>query len=539
MFFFRWLFRAVFFILTGFWIAAVWLRPFIFDRRRRQARGSGTHGTARFAKPFELLMAGVLSGVGPVVGKGPWGRLIRFTRDGLVMVFASTGSGKGLGIVVPTLLDYPGSILVTDPKGENYAITQRRRKKFGRVIMLNPTDLARSDRFNPLDMIRADSAQEADDALALAGLMIKPDDKEPEHWNAKASSLLSALILHTLAEPPETRTLAHVRMLSVGGPETFRALLQDIAENSSSLKAAEIAGGFLATIPEKSERAGEFESILSTLHKATEPWSAGAPAGILSSESTFQLSDLVESTCTVFLCVDEELLGVYERWLRVMTGCALRAIMRGKHSAKRSPHKVVLLLDEVAVLGPLEPLEKQSGLLRAYCTPVLIWQNIPQAVAVYGRDRAPAFLANASCRVFFGVNDNETAHYAATMLGNTTILTSSQGVSQSSDAWLRQNRQAGESEGGYWLMDPSEIQRLPVTRLVIKFRDVTFPVLARRVDYRHVLRWVGQWDAWRGSNPAAAPARTRRDPPADPPAPDADAPRMRPPVSISRPAQRL
>ncbi|WP_428031399.1 type IV secretory system conjugative DNA transfer family protein [Ancylobacter sp.] len=289
-----------------------------------------------------------------------------------MMVFAATGAGKGIGIVIPTLLDYPGSILVTDPKGENYAITAAYRRQVGTVRMMNPADLVLSDRWNPMDIIRAKTGLEADDAKALAKLMIKPDAREA-HWDDKAASLLTALILHTLRAPPELRHLGHVRRLSVGGIEAMRDTLEEIVRDGS-VAAAEIASGFLGQIPQKpTTKAGEFESVLSNVQKATEPWSSGSAAGQLSRRSTFALSDLVSEVTTLFLCVDEELLPVYDRWLRVMTGCVIAQIMRSKHQPRRYP-KVLLLLDEVAVLGPLESLERQAGLLRAYCTPVLIWQ---------------------------------------------------------------------------------------------------------------------------------------------------------------------
>ena len=406
-----------------------------------------------------------------------------------------------------TLLDYPGSILVTDPKGENFAITRRHRASLGPVYMLNPTDLVSSARFNPIDMVRAGTLLEADDARALARLMVKPDAREA-HWDDKTASLLTALILHTLQQPEVTRNLSHVRTLSIGGPETFRETLEEIAFTSRSAHAAEIASGFLGQVTSRDGDASpEFKSVLSNLHKATEPWSASAPAGQLSAYSTFGLDELVDQVSTLYLCVDEELLGVYDRWLRVITGCVLATLTRAK-GRSRPQHKVVLLLDEVAVLGALDPLEKQSGLLRAYCTPVLVWQSLPQAAAVYG-DRAAAFLANASCRVFFGINDNETASYVAKMLGNTTTLSLSQGVSQSSEAWLRHQNQQGLSESGYWLLDPSEVQRLPVDRLIAKFRDLPFPVLARRMDYRRIFAWRSLWDAWRPVSPVSFPAASR------------------------------
>ncbi|PYE30024.1 type IV secretory system conjugative DNA transfer VirD4/TraG family protein [Rhizobium sp. PP-F2F-G38] len=110
-------------------------------------------------------------------------------------------------------------MLVTDPKGENYAITRRRRASYGTVRMLNPTDLIHSDCYNPMDIIRKGTQSEADDAASLASLMVKPDGRE-SHWDDKAASLLNALILHALHEPTASRTLASVRRLAVGTPKS-------------------------------------------------------------------------------------------------------------------------------------------------------------------------------------------------------------------------------------------------------------------------------------------------------------------------------
>lgn len=489
------LFKSAYWTLTFLRKACWWMLRLLFRVVRKRRRKGGSHGSSRWATRWEQLRHGAITGEGVILGRGAFRRLLRFSSDGMVMVFASMGSGKGLGVVIPSLLSYRGSMVVTDPKGENYDIARRRRATLGKVRMLNPTDLERSDRLNPMDIIRVGTPNEADDAAALASLMIKPDAREA-HWDDKAASMLKALILHTLNEPSASRTLAAVRRLSVGTPHVFLSTLEDITENSPSLAAREIAAGFLTSALEPGGGfSSEFKSILSNLQKATEPWSAGSPAGVLSSSSTFDLTELTTETSTLFLCVDEDVLTVYERWLRVMVGCALKTLTRAKTAPPE--RKVVLLLDEVAVLGRLDPLERQSGLLRAYCTPVLIWQNLPQIYDVYGRG-AEAFLANASARVFFGINDNSTATYVANMLGNMTTLSSSSGVSRSGELWDSGNRQKGQSESGYWLLDPAEVQRLPLTRAVVKFRNVPYSILGRRIDYRKVRRWRGQWDRWRG-----------------------------------------
>lgn len=492
------LFKTTRWSLTFLWKACWWILRLLLRITRKRRRKGGSHGSSRWATRWEQLRHGAIVGEGVILGRGAFRRLLRFSSDGMVMVFASMGSGKGLGVVIPSLLTYRGSMVVTDPKGENYDIARRRRASFGKVRMLNPTDLDHSDRYNPLDIVRVGTPNEADDAAALASLMIKPDAREA-HWDDKAASMLKALILHALHEPAASCTLAAVRRLSVGTPHVFLSTLEDIMDNSPSLAAREIAAGFLTSALEPGGGfSSEFKSILSNLQKATEPWSTGSPAGVLSSSSTFDLSELTTETSTLFLCVDEDVLTVYERWLRVMVGCALKTLTRAKTAPPE--RKVVLLLDEVAVLGRLDPLERQSGLLRAYCTPVLIWQNLPQIYDIY-RNGAEAFLANASARVFFGVNDNQTASYVANMLGNMTTLSRSSGVSHSGEMWDSGNRQQGQSESGYWLLDAAEVQRLPLTRAIVKFRNVPYSILGRRIDYRKVRRWRGQWDTWRGASP--------------------------------------
>lgn len=476
--------------LGAFWLLRApyrAIRWFLGERRKRKA-----YGTARWARRWEQLRYRAVRGEGVVLGRGAFGRFLRFSSDGMVMVFAAMGAGKGLGVVIPSLLTYRGSMVVTDPKGENYAITRRQRASFGKVWMLNPTDLVHSERFNPMDMIRRGSPQEADDAEALARLLVVPDAWE-SHWDDKAVSLMKALILHVLHhEPPASCNLSTVRRLSAGMRETFIDQLTHIARRSPSPAAQEIVRGSLTSaVTPEGDFSPEFRSILSNVQKATEPWSASSPAGKLSASSTFQLSDLIEGTGTLFLCVDEDLLDVYSRWLRVMVGCTLKTLTRAK--ANRPKRKVVLLLDEVAVLGRLDVLEKQSGLLRAYCTPVLIWQNLPQVAKIYGSD-AKAFLANASARLFFGVNDNDTAHYVADMLGNTPAESTSSSVNTS--GWETRNRTQGMSDSGYWLLDPAEIQRLPLTKVIVKFRNLPYPVFGKRLDYRRVLRWRGLWDRW-------------------------------------------
>ncbi len=449
----------------------------------------GTLGTARFASDWEMFWAGVRRGKGPIVGRR--GRsFLRFNKDGMITVFAPMGAGKGVGIVIPNLLSYPGSIVCTDIKGENHAITARRRRKFGKVRRLDTTQPLISDGFNPLDMIRIGSWHEKDDAEALAKLMVIPEG-QGSHWDSKAEGLLTCLILHTVHLDADRRTLAHVRMLSTLPPQSFQELLRHISTNGS-LASAELATSFIAM-----DGSEEFRSVLSNTEKATRIWSSGSPAGEIASRSSFQLSELIDGNTTLFLVVDEEKLLVYTGFLRVMVGSVINTMTRAKHG-KRPRHKVLLLLDEAAALGTLEPLERGVGYLRAYCTPILIFQDMNQLRELYRR--AGSFLANATCKVFFNVADLDAARFLSELVGQAATFSRNEGTSRANTDLLYHNMSLGISETSRWLLDPSEVMRLPGHLSLVFYRSdiLRFPVLARKINYRQWrhIHWWGKFDRW-------------------------------------------
>lgn len=371
----------------------------------RLARGtSTTFGSARWARLPELILGRVWGGNGLIVGKA-WGRFLRFNQDGYVLLFAPTRSGKGVGVVVPNLLDYKGSIICTDPKGENSAITSRHRSTLGQVVTLNAIQPELSDRFNPLDMVRVGTYHEADDALELAKLLVIPDSSEG-HWDTRATQLLQALILYVCrgyAETPELRNLAKVRSLVALGWDGLAPVIEEASFlGSPTLRETMTSFKGVADTPEA-------KSVLSNAEKAMALWAADRPAGMISLDSTFDFRDFNRQTMTCFIMVDEEKLQIYAGFLRVMMGCALMAMTRAKTEV---PPKIptLLLLDEAAAMGRIEPLETGVGYLAAYARLILVFQDLNQLRRTY--PKAESMAANAGCKVAFGVNDTETAKMA-------------------------------------------------------------------------------------------------------------------------------
>src|SRR5208337_2630939 len=176
--------------------------------RAREAKNVITYGSARWATPEEVRAAKLLGPDGVVLG--------RFDDDYLrhdgpehVLCFAPTRSGKGVGLVVPTLLTWPGSAIVHDIKGENWTLTAGWRVRFGRVLLFDPTNAA-SAAYNPLLEVRR-GEWEVRDVQNIADVLVDPEGalERSNHWEKTSHSLLVGAILHVLYAEPD-KTLAGV-----------------------------------------------------------------------------------------------------------------------------------------------------------------------------------------------------------------------------------------------------------------------------------------------------------------------------------------
>lgn len=174
-----------------------------------------------------------------------------------------------MNCVIPNLLDHPGSVLVTDPKGENYAVTARLRREMGqRVHAFDPFDIPGGDAaFNPLDLINTNSFEAVDEACMLADMIVVPEGRGGEQvfWNEEARAVLTGLILRVAARAtPERRTLAHVRAVLTLVPDLFAELLKEMRESDA---AGGLSSRSAARILQKAEK--ERSGVISTAQSHT------------------------------------------------------------------------------------------------------------------------------------------------------------------------------------------------------------------------------------------------------------------------------
>jgi type IV secretion system protein VirD4 len=453
-----------------------------------------TFGGARWLQQREADRLGLLGASGLIVGKlGK--RMLRFADvEGSVVVFAPQGAGKGVGVVVPNLLTYTGSVICTDPKGENVAITGRARRAFGPVYCVNVGDPDRSHRFNPMDAISRDALMAVADCRRLAELLMPKDARnEDDHWRKRSVSILSGFILHVLdryGDDPDLCTLATVDALLAAPPAEFAETLKAMLA-SSQMTVRSVAGRLQTSLASE-----EGLNLLSNIAKGTEMWAEGTVLGRLGRCSDFNLErDLVRRVATVFVSVPEDMQAVYTPFMRVMVGLGLQAVTRAGKEGGVWANRPLFMLDEAASLGAIPELEDGMGHLRAYARAVMIFQDMAQVRATYAKWES--LISNASCQVFFGVNDESTAEKVSRMLGDTTVEAPTFGVNTGAGTVLAHHENVGIGQSGRRLLQASEVLRLDRDAVLVFLRGVAHPIKAARLRYYEEEMFTGLWDRWR------------------------------------------
>ncbi len=487
------------------------LRPRRVSRPPSRAFGSAAWGSGEVLRKPSGFVVGRASRVADARRGPPWRRnaspasdLLRYAGDGHLLTIAPTRSGKGTGCVLPNLLTYPGAVLVTDPKGENFAVTARARRAMGQqVVALDPFGLVGGlDAFNPLDAIDATSEDANDEARLLADMLVVEEGRgggDHAFWTEEARALLSGLILHVVASaPPELRTLPHVRELLTLPPEPFQIVLTDMLESDA-------VGGLVsraaARLLQKADR--ERSGVISAAQSHTHFLDSPRMARVLGC-SSFRMADLKGGTLSLYLVLPPERLDGYRRWLRLVIASALLEMTRraGAHRAPgvgRSPDRVLFLLDEFAHLGRMQPVERDVGLVAGYgVTFWLLLQDLAQLRATYG-ERWQTFVANCAVLQAFGTNDWETAEYLSKLTGEATIRVGSENVSTGVSRGRHAQRQHGSSsttsERGRRLLTPDEVLRLPAEEQLVFLRG-EHPVRARKLAYHRDVEFRGLADPY-------------------------------------------
>jgi type IV secretion system protein VirD4 len=427
-----------------------------------------------------------------------------------ILTIAPTGSGKGVGLVIPNLLEYEHSVMVIDPKGENYLMTAQVRGRNGRkVILLDPfgecekrknddVPLTPYRSFNPLDFLSVEDENVGDDCAVLADMLVLQTGQEKDpHWNDKARAILKGLILYVV-RAGKPKTLAELRRVVVEElcnntvvgrhGETRSYQFVQVLKNYPDDKIINRTGFEIESMPNE-----ERGSVLSTVLRHTEFLDSQSVAHCLdqSDMSSDELLALLRTgQLSLYFVLPADKFSAYARVMRLWIGTAIQLI--AKHPLTRAEqdqgNRILFMLDEVAQLGTMEPLLKGIGLMRGYGMILwMVFQDIGQLKSLYPDHRWISFMSNCKIKLFFGISDYDTAKYISDMIGKetkyVTATTIGQHGGQAKSLLPGSNQSATVSQKDMEVMTPDRIMDLPNDRIFI-FAQGHSPIEANRVDYR-------------------------------------------------------
>lgn len=447
--------------------------------RTREARNVATYGSARWAEDREIHAAGLLGPDGVVLG--------RYAQDYLrhdgpehVLCFAPTRSGKGVGLVVPTLLTWPGSCIVHDIKGENWTLTAGFRAKHGRVLLFDPTN-AWSSAYNPLLEVRQ-GEWEVRDVQNIADILVDPEgslDKR-NHWEKTSHSLLVGAILHVLYAEQD-KTLAGVANF-LSDPRrpveaTLRSMMDTPHLGPSGVHPVIASSARELLNKSDNERSGVLSTAMSFLGLYRDPVVARVTA-----RCDWRIADLVggRKPVSLFLVVPPSDINRTKPLIRLILNQIGRRLTEELTAAGKR-HRLLLMLDEFPALGRLDFFESALAFMAGYgLKGFLIAQSLNQIERAYGPNNA--ILDNCHVRVSFATNDERTAKRVSDALGTATELRDSTNYAgHRLSPWLA-HLMVSQQETARPLLTPGEIMQLPPNEEIVMVAG-TPPIRATKAKY--------------------------------------------------------
>lgn len=463
-------------------VALLLILPFI----RRNHNSEVLHGSARWADKEDIQKAGMFAEEGVYIGgwEDERGRqhYLRHNGSEHILCIAPTRSGKGICLVIPTLLSWRQSAVITDLKGELWALTSGWRKKHaGNTVLLFEPASNISVGWNPLDEIRLETEYELGDTQNLATMIVDPDGQGlKDHWQKTAQALLVGCILHLLYKRKNEgdevdASLPGVDAMLADPTQPIKELwpkmiaYQHLGKEKGVHPAVAKAAQDMIDRPD--EEAG---SVLSTAKSYLALFRDPIVAANVRF-SGFHIKDLAtrDNTPVSLYIVTQPADKVRLRPLvRILINMICRVLAGkmtfeksesgGRRAKSENKQKLLMMLDEFPSLGKLEIVQESLAFLAGYGIRFyLICQDLTQLKSEqigYGRDEAIS--SNCHIQNAFQPNRIETAEYLSKMIGTTTVIYKEQTYSGGRTSIMFGNVSQVEREVSRALMTPDECMRM-------------------------------------------------------------------------------
>jgi type IV secretion system protein VirD4 len=460
------------------------------------------HGDARFANSSEIANTGLTKEKqGIIVGRRK-GQYLIYGGEQFVLMAAPTRSGKGVGIVIPNLLNYSESVVVLDTKQENYKKTAGFRKKWGQDIYLfNPfADDLRSHRYNPLFYIGKGHFRIAD--IQSIASVLYPGEGRDTFFDDQAANLFLGIVLYLCETPHLPRTIGEALRQSSGKGKPPREYIQGIINSRNFIEHKERDGkkGKVTLLPKTEWKPDELPPLSMECVDALNRFcntsdntmtsilaSFNAPLGIwanpvvdaATSGNDFDLRDVRRRKMTIYVGVKPRYLKESRRLLNLFFSQLIHLntdeLPEDNESLK---YQCLLLLDEFTSIGRLAILEVAVSYIAGYNLRLLpIIQSTSQLTAVY-KDYARNFITNFAMRILFPPSDDQDAKEYSEMLGYETV----KGRSRSRNVGAKTSRGETESDQRRALLLPQELKGMGEDAEIISLEH-TKPIRCKKICY--------------------------------------------------------
>ncbi|MEP6899339.1 MAG: type IV secretory system conjugative DNA transfer family protein [Rhodanobacter sp.] len=461
----------------------LWLFALYFMARKKKP---SIHGDARFAHSGDLSKHGMFKRTDNSILVGKYkGELVRLSGQQFVILAAPTRSGKGVGVVIPNLLEYGESAVVLDIKQENYELTSGWRASQGQeVYLFNPfAEDRRSHRWNPLSYVSTDSAFRVSDLMSIAAMLYPDGADEQKFWVSQARNAFMAFTLFLFEKWEEDErnglplklrtkpTLGAVYRLSSGDGSDLKQLYQLLSQQTFLSDNARSA--FANLLSQANET---FASILGTFKEPLNAW-INPVLDAATSDDDFLLTDVRRKKMTIYLGIQPNKLA--ESRLIVNLFFSQLINLNTKDLPQNNPalkHQCLLLMDEFTSIGRVEIIATAVSYMAGYNIRLLpIIQSMSQLDATYGKDVSRTLITNHALQIVFAPREQQDANDYSDMLGYTTVrkqnITRGREVSRS------------QSEERRALMLPQELKAMGSEKEVFFYEGIPHPVMCEKIRY--------------------------------------------------------
>lgn len=314
----------------------------------------------------------------PVLGRRVWngvayGPTVVLDERSSLLIVGPTQVGKTSSLVVPSLLNWTGALVVTSVKRDVVEMTKRWRASLGTVQILDP---GRDDglTWNPLEGVHS-----LRHALRVARDLTVASSRhgDTDFWNSLATKLVAALFVTA-----HERRLSIFDVAAVVESRDFAAWL--VASKGG--EARDLLRVFLEHEPKT------LDGVVTTAETMLLPWRFAQPLA--------QVRSVVEAANTLYLCSPRGEQRHYEPLFRG----ALRMILEEQQRLvdEGRQRRLLLVLDEAASVAPLDDLDQLAATLSGLdVTLVTVLQDFAQLAARWGAGAA-SIVNNHTTRVVMG-----------------------------------------------------------------------------------------------------------------------------------------